>query len=530
MKQYLDLLKDVKENGVNKGDRTGTGTRSVFGRQIRFDLAEGFPLVTTKKMFTRGAIEELLWFLRGSVDVQELQDKNVNFWDSWQREDGTIGEGYGKQFCNIKFIKEVVPRTFRKEPITYPSWEEIQPLYDTDTGKTAIKVGQEFTSQFDTWRVIEETKNNTGRAAWTAQSLSNGFTKEVSYNSIQANTAKNPFLPTVEGVGYYGNSKSTWNYYTTLVNCWRDMLKRCYNGNNKGYPAYGGKGIFVCERWLNFENFYKDCQNLPQWSLKLELPGEYSLDKDILAGSNCYHPEVCMWADREEQAMNASTNRYFSCKDREGEAHYFSSLGELKREYDINLSHGDKCLKGTIKTAKGFNSFEYLVPKEEGNILRYRKINQLKRLIADIKHTPDSRRLIISLWNAHDIDYMQLPCCHGNMIQFYVVDGKLSCHVYQRSGDLLLGVPVNIASYALLTMMVAQVCDLEVGEFIHTFGDLHIYNNHMDQVDLQLTREPEVLPTMVIDPNIKDIDKFTIDDFYLVNYKYHPAIKAPVAI
>ncbi len=530
MKQYQDLVKDVLANGTVRGDRTGTGTIGVFGRQLRFDLNEGFPLVTTKKMFTRGVIEELLWFIRGSVDVRELQDKNVRFWDSWQREDGTIGEGYGKQFCNIRFIKEVTPRCFDNKAPTYPKWEEREPLYETDTGKTAIRVGHEFSSRADIWRVIEEKRNTTGRASWVVQSISNGFVREAGYADVQTGKIRNPFSPTVSGVGYYGNASSSWRNYGLLVGCWRDMLKRCYDGNSVGYSAYGAKGIFVCERWLNFENFYKDCQGLPQWSLKLEFPDEYSLDKDILAGSNCYHPEVCMWADKEEQSMNTSTNRYFSCKDAEGEAHYFSSLGELQREHDIGLSHGDKCLKGEVRTAKGFNSFEYLIPKEEGKLLRYRKINQLKRLIADIKHTPESRRLIISLWNTHDIDYMELPCCHGNMIQFYVSDGRLSCHVYQRSGDVFLGVPVNIASYAALTMMIAQVCDLEVGEFIHTFGDAHIYLNHTEQAAELLSREPLELPRLCINPLIKDIDSFCIEDFILVGYNPHPPIKAEISV
>jgi thymidylate synthase len=156
-------------------------------------------------------------------------------------------------------------------------------------------------------------------------------------------------------------------------------------------------------------------------------------------------------------------------------------------------------------------------------------IDQITNLIASIKKNPDSRRLIVSAWNVADVDHMALPPCH-TLFQFYVANGKLSCQLYQRSADTFLGVPFNIASYALLTMMVAQVCDLEVGEFVHTFGDAHIYSNHLEQVNLQLSRDCRPLPTMKINPNVKDIFGFTYEDFELVGYDPHPHIKGAVAV
>jgi thymidylate synthase len=156
-------------------------------------------------------------------------------------------------------------------------------------------------------------------------------------------------------------------------------------------------------------------------------------------------------------------------------------------------------------------------------------IDQITELIAQIKKTPDSRRLIVSAWNVGDLSKMALMPCH-NMFQFYVADGKLSCQLYQRSADVFLGVPFNIASYALLTMMIAQVCDLQYGDFVHSFGDVHLYNNHMEQANLQLSRKPFPLPTMKINPEVKDIFAFKYEDFTLENYECHPAIKAPVAV
>ena len=264
MKQYLNLLKHIKENGVKKEDRTGTGTLSVFGHQMRFDLSEGFPCITTKKLHLKSIIIELLWFLQGDTNIAYLKENNVRIWDDWADENGDLGPVYGYQ-----------------------------------------------------WR------------------------------------------------------------------SWPD-----------------GKG-------------------------------------------------------------------------------------------------------GTI--------------------------DQIKKLVQSLKNNPDSRRHIVSAWNVADVDNMALPPCH-TMFQFYVADGKLSCQLYQRSADTFLGVPFNIASYALLTMMLAQVCDLKAGEFIHTFGDAHIYSNHMEQIELQLERKPRVLPTMAINPKVKDLFAFKYEDFELKNYDPHPHIKGAVAV
>lgn len=264
MQQYLSLLQHILDNGVEKTDRTGTGTKSVFGYQMRFDLSEGFPLVTTKKVHMRSIIHELLWFLKGETNIAYLKENNVSIWDEWADENGELGPVYGKQ---------------------WRSWE-------------------------------------------------------------------------------------------------------------------GANGVVI---------------------------------------------------------------------------------------------------------------------------------DQVKDLVAQIKKNPDSRRLIISAWNVADLPKMALMPCH-TIFQFYVAEGKLSCQLYQRSADVFLGVPFNIASYALLTMMIAQVCDLQPGDFVHTFGDVHIYSNHMEQVNLQLSRTPFALPTMKLNPEVKDIFEFKFEDFTLENYQSHPAIKAPVAV
>jgi thymidylate synthase len=264
MRQYLDLLQHILDTGASKTDRTGTGTLSCFGYQLRFDLSKGFPLVTTKKLHLKSIVYELLWFLRGETNIRYLNEHGVSIWNEWADANGELGPVYGKQ-----------------------------------------------------WR------------SW-------------------------------EGV--------------------------------------------------------------------------------------------------------------------------------------------------------------------DGQV-----VDQISQLIEQIKRTPDSRRLIVSAWNVADLPKMALMPCH-TIFQFYVADGKLSCQLYQRSADVFLGVPFNIASYALLTLMVAQVCGLQPGEFIHTFGDVHLYNNHLEQARLQLTREPFPSPVMKLNPAVKDIFGFQFEDFTLEHYQSHPAIKAPVAV
>jgi len=296
MKQYKDFLRHILDKGVQKEDRTGTGTISTFGYQMRFDLSDGFPLVTTKKMATKAVISELLWFLEGSTDEIRLAEIH-----------------YGDVAENL-------------------------------IGKNTI---------------------------WTANADAQG--KALGYTNTD----------TKKELG----------------------------------PVYGSQ-------WRQCTSF--------EWSKVADKYGKRSID-------------------------------------------------------------------------------------------------QIAQLIEGIKNNPDSRRHIVSAWNVAEIDEMALPPCH-TMFQFYVANGKLSCQLYQRSADAFLGVPFNIASYALLTMMIAQVCDLEVGDFVHTFGDAHIYSNHLEQVNTQLSREPYPLPKMIINPDVKDINGFKMSDFELVDYKSHESIKAPMAV
>lgn len=532
MKQYLELLQELVNHGHQKGDRTGTGTLSKFGHQMRFDLSKGFPLVTTKKMFTKGIILELLWFLSGSTDVKELQAQGVSFWDSWIDEQGTIGHGYGKQFRRIESLVPVTPKIFENtaiKPIFIGDLPEAD--YSSDTGTTVYKVGDRFTSiNSGDYILLKELPADEciPRIHWLVGFPSTGYTRKYSYRAIQSNTIKDRYFRSVFCVGYYGDYDEEDDHLSVLVTTWREMLRRCYWEKSEPYEHYGKQGVFVSPEWHCFANFQVDAKKLPGWSLKIDYPNEYSLDKDVLWASNMYGKNTCIWASELEQNSNRSKTKYFTALSPDGEEVFFSSTGKAYRDYGLNLSAVHRCLNGKLRSHHGWSDFQY-VSVAPGKVLRYRDIDQVKELLSELRHNQNSRRLLIALWNPQDMPRTTLPCCHGSIIQFSVHQGKLSCLMYSRSADVMLGLPVNIASYALLTHMIAQQCSLEVGEFIWTGGDVHLYLNHIEQAVKQLCREPRPAPKLVLNkaPSIFD---YKFEDIVFDGYDPLPAIKADVSV
>jgi len=450
--QYLDLLKHILERGARKDDRTGTGTLSVFGYQMRFDLGEGFPLLTTKKLHLKSIVHELLWFLRGETNNNGLEKDGVTIWREWARPDGSLGPVYGKQWRRWEHIEFVVPRNF-------------------DPPAVQLKDGL------------------------------------------------------VAGVGYGTERRNEGDFTRHLYSVWNEMLHRCYDPSRKHFAEYGGRGIFVDERWHDFNNFLADATRLPNGLLKLEYRDEYELDKDYYA-TNKYGPDTCLWLTRKEQTINTRRGRAVRVQSPYGDEFVTMDIAGLCQDYSLDESSVYKCVREEKDQHKGwrFKPVEFT-----GGLPRLRIHDQIKETIARIRHQPDSRRIIVSAWNVSEIERMALPPCHL-LFQFYVAEGRLSCQMYQRSADVFLGVPFNIASYALLTMMIAQVCDLRPGEFIHTLGDAHLYLNHLEQARLQLTREPYPPPRMKINPAVRSIFEFDYGDFELTGYEAHPHIKAPVSV
>lgn len=526
--EYHRVLHLIKEHGNIRDDRTGTGTISLFGEpQMVFDLSLGFPLITTKKMFTKGAIHELLWFIDGDTNVKKLQENGVRFWDSWADENGDLGPLYGKQLRRIEYSYWVEPKTYEPEEsaIVAPYDKEVTIVRRDGDSKF---IGATFDTEYGACTVVEEIKVPSGRSNFRIKFHETGSERIVDYGRVQNKKIKDLWAVSVHGVGVYGDCDKDDPDYEMLVSIWRDMLKRCYDESSKAYPSYGAKGVHVDSRWLVFANFQKDAKKLTNWPIKKEYPDDYTLDKDIKYASNRYSKETCMWASHEEQSLNTGTNTPFIAVDPDGVPHTFKSFGQANRDFGLNVSAIHRCLNGKLKSHHGWTGFTYLKPK--GLVMRTVVIDQLKLAMATIKHDPNSRRNVISFWNPHEIHLMNLPPCHGTVIQFYVDGDKLHCKMYQRSADMFLGVPVNIASYAMLTMMLAQVCGLKPGKFIHTFGDAHIYLNHLEQIDLQLSRESRPIPRLILNPEVKDIFSFKPEDFTLEGYDPHPGIKGEVAV
>lgn len=532
---YKRLLEDILDNGeLIQNGRTAEAYCSVFGRQYRVSLRDGFPLLTTKKVPFRLIASELLWFLSGSSNVKDLQAQNNHIWDEWADKDGNLGPMYGHQLRNLEQINFVERRLLAKQEgsFNWPTLEEV--VYATSTNHSGL-LGKKFASRnsgeyivVGEYQVPRGTTSTPTRWAFDVQFSKTGFIqKNVTKASVLNGLIKDPRHPSVEGVGCLGETY-TASDKELLYQTWVGMLKRCYNPQHVGYENYGKRGIKVADAWLNFSTFCQDVKKLPNWDMKLEYPNEYSLDKDYY-GSDGYSKDTCIWLSKLEQNLNREDMVVIKATSPAGEVIHTVGIKPLCKQFGFKAICIHNCLEGKTESHHGWK-FERITSEVGNQLIRVRRVDQLKKLVARIKHFPSCRRLVVSAWNVMDLDQMALAPCHMAPVQFHVANGRLSCHLYQRSADAFLGVPFNIASYALLTHMIAQVTGLEVGEFVHTFGDLHIYETHLEQVKEQLQRSPMPLPQLWLDPSIKNIDAFKLEDIRLDGYESHPAIKGDVAV
>ena len=441
MKQYRELCNRILTEGSPKTDRTGTGTLSVFGHQMRFDLQKGFPLVTLKRTHFRSIAAELLWFLSGDTNVKKLQEMGCTIWDEWADADGNLGPVYGHQFRHFGGKPNC---RFQPEPI-----------------------------------------------------LRNGIEKT-----------------------YLGVANGSGSTKSTLGKTWEGMIARCYDKKSVSYPNYGGKGVFVHNDWLEFSAFERDAVNLPGFGRLTEKNERLVLDKDSIGSGFEYGPNSCIWITDAENLRLNKTQIYTVEKD--GIKYEFTSISDFCASQGFDGSNFSDLWTGN-KNAKVRNGFTFVGMRHANP-----GVDQITSVIESIRTNPDSRRHIVSAWNPGDIPGMALAPCHV-MFQFYVNDGRLSCHVYQRSADVFLGVPFNIASYALLTHMVAQQCNLGVGDLVWTGGDCHLYANHLMQTHTMLRRQEKGLAEILL-YHRPSIFEYQLSDILLTHYNAHDAIKAPVAV
>lgn len=578
MKQYLELVRDIRDNGSYKGDRTGTGTLSVFGRQMRFNLADGFPLVTTKKCHLKSIIHELLWFLAGDTNIKYLKENGVRIWDEWADENGDLGPVYSAAWRRLPLSGNDIITIRRKQgPEQGPvEIDTSEPKYIESEYIGDLPIRHD--NNGDPYRIIKDLGTNGGRnTEYLVQFDKTLGVKVVTRPNIRSGTKiSDPMAPDILGVACLGSVRS---YDERTYNTWFNMLSRCYNPKNPNYIHYGGKGVYVSPRWLCFANFASDLSTLPFYEQWRRFPRDYELDKDYYGG-NCYDVSTCLFLPKH---MNheISAGEQMVATHADGREYYFMTRKQLSRFFSASEETLTNYLNGKYSTSK-LDGWVVRALPVDGELLVRRNIvrDQISELIDGLKRKPFSRRHIVTGWIPEFVpdegrsfeenisrNKQALPPCH-TLFQFDVtrrsddelksellkkgvdvaltdlpastVDGichdvgvavnRLSCQLLQRSADVFLGVPFNIASYALLTMMVAQVVSMVPGEFIWTGGDCHLYANHLEQTDLQLSREPHPLPTMKINPEVKDIFEFCFEDFELQNYVSEPAISAPVAV
>lgn len=546
---YLDLLRDVLVNGDRKEDRTGVGTISVFGRMIRFDLSTGFPLLTTKQVAWKGVVSELLWFLEGSGDERRLAEIRFNsdrecledkstiwtenstapYWVNRSAYSGDLGPIYGVMWRKWPVsngeICLIDKREFVKEEPFFPS--DFMKKIACETIPSDLD-GLEFeSSDGELWRVVGKKDDKGKKNSTLLLRHKDGTELLVSRPNLKMKEFNHPYLPSVRGVGCLGRRIPKQNmrpYHYRAYNMWNAMLARCYDPTHPEYPAYGAVGVTVSPKWKCFETFIKSLPNVPLFHKWVQNRSDeiISLDKDYF-GSKSYSEKTCIFLD---QRTNASFGR--PCIDDKNRL--YSSIGSVARFFNASDSTVQANLeKGSwTDTITGTVVRPFIPP--EGKLVRPKKfVDQIEELIKELKTNPNSRRHILVAWNPGEVSLMALPPCHIEA-QFVVSDGRLSCLLNMRSVDLGLGLPFNIASYALLTKMIAQVCSLDVGELVVSTGDTHIYLNHLDLVETVLSRDPHSPPTVTLDPNVTEIEDFTMESFTLMNYKYHPPIKAPMAV
>ena len=506
MKQYHDLLQDILDNGIESEDRTGVGTFSLMHKTMKFDLSEGFPLVSTKKIYWKGVVEELLYFIGGVDNNNILKEKGVKIWNSWGDKNGNLGPMYGHQLRNFGGKYKNIPQP--------------EPEYLYNFNKTNALGKKIYKSKgYGDFIVLNKDGKNC-----EIEFIFTGYKKNIRNDKLKNLSIYDPFYPKVKGVAYLGEIETTKNLTDNemyIYRTWVGMISRCYNEKKDTYKYYGGKGVYVCNRWLNFSNFLKDYKLMEGYN-KASIEN-LEIDKDKYGDGFCYSPETCSLMSKEEN-INQTIHKAHLVENKETQAISYIRNSSIFRDTNgiKNQGNFNSMTRGKRNTAEGWS----LIKTENKSLGK----DQLLDTINSIKNNPNSRRHVITLWNPSDLNSQALACCHGTVIQFYVKRGKLSCSMYQRSADTLLGVPFNIASYALLTHMIAQVCNLQPGHLFITTGDTHIYKNHIEQVKLQLTREEYPLPTLWLNPEIKDIDDFTYEDIKLVGYKSHPSIKADVAV
>ena len=563
--QYHQLLEDILKYGQKTEDRTRVGTISLFGYQCRYDLSEGFPAVTTKKLAWKAVVGELLWFLEGSTDERRLaeltfgrtKEELVGKRTIWT--DNADNQGVALGYTNNDYSKQLGPiygyGWSRLENTSHEIVEiekrKIEPHHDVFFKPEIITpnrdivddfVGKQLLSNHGRKFVVLDKENTGSNSRYNIQFLDTNDTLWVSRPNLRRGQVGKGLVSGIGVNDYQGKIYNT-ELGKKIHTLWYNMIRRCYDSSLPEFEYYGGRGFRVCKRWHRLSNFVVDIESIPNYYSWVKDPTGHALDKDYYV-SDGYSPTTCVFLKSGDNVsfQNKSIDFYSikMCQFPNGKCVKFMFNKDLSERYPEYNFTNEGIRMSIIKQGRHRGCKFSKIPCAEGKIFRKKLFNnQVENILDGIKNEPESRRLILTAWIPTMIDSMALPPCHYTC-QFKVYNNKLSCMMNQRSADAFLGVPFNIASYSLLTHLLARECNLEVGEFVHSIGDAHIYLNHVDQVKEQLTREPFPLPKLEIDETF-DLSsiinspwaKFpldSVDKLRLVDYISHNAIKAPMAV
>lgn len=543
MKNYLALLSDIVKNGEDREDRTGIGSRSVFGRQLRWDLSRWFPILTTRKIALRIAFEETMFFLRGETDTTILEDKKINIWKGNTSREfldnrrlshlpvGDMGRGYGYVWRKWEFtgnkwmdtVELVKQKTnigdnnpyniiFPKELPEIDGDDFIGKIFETNKSGNII--------------VLKKLPTRRGNTYYKVQFLSGiNAIVEVSRLSIKTGQVKNPYLPIQSG-GVYGPSLRKSSFLTNAYTLWRNMMERCHGTDIFKTINYKHKGVFVDSRWRCFNNFYYDIQKIVGFDNWKESPHSFDLDKDYF-GCNYYGKDSTIFlpCKYNQHILNNSQIRgqlYTSIHKKTGEVYKFTA------PYFFNKhTHTTGMVDRAFYQQNGQTRDWTFSVEDPPNGYKWRQkfyTDQISDLLNNLKHDPNGRRHIITGWNPGQLEDAALPPCHV-MHMYSIANGKLHSSWVQRSVDSVYGLPYNIMSYALLNIIFAKHLGLRSGELVFMGWDTHMYANQMDMVKEQLTRSPKELPIILINkdlPTLDDILELKWTDINLIGYNPAP--------